>query len=493
MPKLKEKTIELIVLGLMYVAMMSCCYINLFGEGLNFIDTDDFMRVVRIREFFDHYDLNDYLIARSNYPYGCELHWTRLYDFFIIGLTWIVDLFSDSLEQSINYACFCISPIIGLVSMVFVFKIFDMFTSKGSVFLATALFCASPFLIPFFSFGRPDHHAFITLCMLIYLYYTAKMILNENEGNRIYIKVAIAASACVWASPETLIVLLLTDAVLFFVYMNDFERTANFYFKNLLAACFVGTIALIPESTSQSFHSLSMCVLLLLIPYTTLTKNSLQKDPFFRCWHYVCLMFMMIFLTRIQPVEYDKISIVHSTLFLCLSTFFAVNLQLMGRKSHLYDTILWAVVIACIFLSMFPRFLMGMSADIPQFVKDIWLNKISELQSPFTGNMLWIFLVHSTITVTAIIVKIQELKKQHITRENVIWALFIALASCYWLLACFAYRMIPYSVMFGLPIVVSLGMSSKYVEKYSKPARMIITVFIACFFMFATSLFVESD
>ena len=104
MPKLKEKTIELIVLSLMYVAMMSCCYINLFGEGLNFIDTDDFMRVVRIREFFDHYDLNDYLIARSNYPYGCELHWTRLYDFFIIGLTWIVDLFADSLEQSINYA-----------------------------------------------------------------------------------------------------------------------------------------------------------------------------------------------------------------------------------------------------------------------------------------------------------------------------------------------------------------------------------------------------
>lgn len=493
MPKLKEKTIELIVLSLMYVAMMSCCYINLFGEGLNFIDTDDFMRVVRIREFFDHYDLNDYLIARSNYPYGCELHWTRLYDFFIIGLTWIVDLFADSLEQSINYACFCISPIIGLVSMTFVFKIFDMFTNKGSVFLATALFCASPLLIPFFSFGRPDHHAFITLCMLIYLYYTAKMILNEDEDKRIYIKVAIAASACVWASPETLIVLLLTDAVLFFAYMNDFERTANFYFKNLLAACFVGTIALIPESSSQSFHSLSMCVLLLLIPYTTLTKNSLQKDPFFRCWHYVCLMFMMIFLTRIQPVEYDKISIVHSTLFLCLSTFFAINLQLIGKKSHLYDTILWAVVIACIFLSMFPRFLMGMSADVPQFVKDIWLNKISELRSPLTGNMLWTFLVYSLITVTAIIVKIQELKKQSITGKNIIWALFIVIASCYLLLACFAYRMIPYSVVFGLPIVVSLGMSSKYVKKYSKPVRMIITVFIACFFMFATSLFVESD
>ena len=493
MLKSKEKIIELIILGLMYVVVMSSCYINLFGGGINFIDTDDFMRVIRIREFFDHYNLNNYVIARSNYPYGCELHWTRLYDFFIIGLTWIFDLFTDSLEQAINYACFCISPIVGLVSLVFIFKIFDMFTEKNNVFLAAAMFCASPFLIPIFSFGRSDHHAFITLCMLIYLYYTAKIILNETKDKRIYIKAAIATAACVWASPETLIVLLLTDAVLFFAYMKDFEKTVDFYFKNLLAACFIGTIALISEPNSQSFYSLSMCILLLLIPYTTLTKNSLQKDPFFKCWHYICLMFMMVFLTKIQPVEYDKISIVHSTLFLCLSTFFAVNLQLIGKRTHLHDAILWALIIASVFLSMFPRFLMGMSADVPQFVKKIWLNKVAELQSPFTGSILWTFLIYILITVTAVVVKIQELKKQKITGKNVVWALFIVIASCYLLFACFAYRMIPYSIIFGLPIVVSLGMSSKYVKKYSRLTRMIITVFISGFFMVITSLFVESD
>lgn len=491
--RLKEKTTELVILGIMYIAMMSYCYIILFGEGINFIDTDDFMRVVRIREFFEHYDLGDYLIARSNYPYGCELHWTRLYDFFIIGLTWVIDLFADSFDQSITYACFCISPLLGLVSMVFVFKTFSMFMEKSNIFLGTALFCASPFLMSFFSFGRPDHHSFLTLCMLVYVYYTAKMILDDTEDKRVYIKTALAASACVWASPETLIVLLLTDAVLFFSYMNDFEKTANFYFKNLLTACFVGTIALAPEASSHSYHSLSMCILLLLIPYTTLTKDALQRDPFFRCWHYVCLMFMMIFLTEIQPVEYDKISIVHTTLFLCLSTFFAVNLQLINKKNHLYDAILWVLVIGCIFLSMFPRFLMGMSADIPQFVKDIWLNKVSELRSPLSGNMLCTFLVYTVITATAVVVKVQELIKQSISGKNIIWALFIVLASCYWLLACFAYRMIPYSVMFGLPIIVNLGMSSKYVKKYSKPLRMIITMTIACFFMFLTSLFCESD
>ena len=491
--RLDKKTAELIILGIMYVAMMGYRYTVLFGECINFVDTDDFMRVIRIREFFQHFDLNDYVIARSNYPYGCELHWTRLYDFFIIGLTWLIDLFTDSLDNAINYACLCISPILGLVSMVFVSKILNKFVDKRDVFFATALFCASPFLMPFFSFGRPDHHSFITLCMLIYIYYTAKMISDESEDKHIYIKVAAAATACVWASPETLIVLLLTDAVLFFSYMNDFSKTTNLYFKSLLTACFVGTITMIPEASSKSVHSLLICILLLLMPYATLSKKSLEKDPFFRSWHFVCLMFMMVFLTDVQPVEYDKISMVHATLFLCMATFFAVNLLLISRKSHLHDAIIWALVIALVFLSMFPRFLMGMSADIPQFIKDIWLCKISELRSPFTGDMMCAFSIYIVITLTAVVVKIRELKNQTIDGKNIIWTLFLVLAASYLVLASFAYRMIPYSFMFGLPIIVSLGMSSKYLKKYSRPVRMIITMILSCFFLYIVAPFCDSD
>ena len=491
--KLKEKTSELIVLGILYLSLLAYSYLVLFGNSIAFLDTDDFMRVMRIKEFFNDYNLSNCIVPRSNYPYGCELHWTRLYDFFIIGLTWVIDLFSESLDQSIDYACFIISPIVGLICMVFVSKIFDRFIPKGNVFLATALFCASPFLLPFFSFGRPDHHSFITFCMIIYMYCTVKMVLDKADDKKNYIITSIAATACVWASPETLITLLLTDAVLFFAYMKDFEKTKSLYLKSLLTACFIGIIAMIPNSGSNFFHCLLMSILLLLVPYTTLSRRSLNNDTFFKYWHYVCLLFMMLFLTEIRPVEYDKISIVHTTLFLCVSTFFAVNLQLIGRKSHLYDAITWAIVIGLIFLSMFPRFLMGMSADIPPFIKRIWLSKISELRSPFVGNMFWSFLVYSIVTITAIFVKIQELRKQEITKTNIIWAIFVIIASCYWILACFAYRMIPYSVLFGLPIVVSFGMSSEYVRNYSKPLRMIFTMIISCLFFLVTSCFCEFD
>lgn len=491
--KLKEKTSELIILGILYFVLLSYSYLALFGDSITFLDTDDFMRVMHIREFFNNYDLSNYFVARSNYPIGCELHWTRLYDFFLIGLTWIVDLFSDSLNQSIEFSCFIMSPIVGMVSMVIAYNIFERFLPKSNIFLATALFCASPFLMAFFTFGRPDHHAFITMCMLIYMYCTVNMVLDQTDNKKNYVFTSIAATACVWASPETLIVLLLTDAVLFFSYMKDFEKTKALYLKNLLTACFVGIIAMIPNSGSNFFHCLLMSILLLLIPYTTLSKRSLNNDTFFKYWHYVCLLFMMLFLTDIKPVEYDKISIVHTTLFLCVSTFLAVNLQLIGRKSHLYDAITWAIAIALIFLSMFPRFMMGMSADVAPLIKKVWLSKIIELHSPLTGNMLWTFLVYSVITITAIVVKVQELRKQEITKTNIIWAIFVIIASCYWILACFAYRMLPYSVLFGLPIVVDLGMSSKYVKNYTKISRMILTMIISCFFIFVTSYFVETE
>lgn len=492
--KLKEKTVELIFLSIMYLAMLSYYHISSFGGTIHFIDTDDFMRIVRIREFFNNFDLNNHIISRSNYPYGCELHWSRLYDFFIIGLTWFTDFFTNSLEKSIDYICFIISPILGLISMIVISKIFRNFVKESDIFLATALFCASPYLLIFFRLGRPDHHAFITLCILIYIYYITKIISAKNEDKYTYIKTAISAAACVWASPETLIVLLLTNAVLFFVYKEEFEKTSNLCFTNLFTSCIVCMIVMIPDARSQYSYNFSICILLLLIPYISLKPQTLRNNYLFRYWHYVCLLFMMFFLTRIQPVEYDKVSIVHVTLFLCLATFFAVNMQLIGRKDHMYDAITWALVIGCIFLSMFPRFFMGMSADIPQLAKDVWLNKVQELQSPFAEKIFCPFLIYYTITLIAIVIKIQEVIKQKITGTNVIWILFLTLALSYLILACFAYRMVPYSVIFGLPIIVNLGMSSKYVRSFSRLFRIIITTILSCLFLsISIVLFNESD
>ena len=460
--------------------MMGYCYFAYCNNGINFIDTDDFMRVVRTREFFSNFDLNNHVISRCNYPHGCELHWTRLYDFLIIGLTWVVDLFTDSTDQAINYVCFTISPVIGLVCVVFLFKIFGYLLPKNNVLLANVLFFVSPFVLSWFYFGRPDHHAFLILCLLVYIYYVIKAIMQGSKDKYAYIKTAFAAAACVWASPETLVVILATNAILFLAYLNDFQKTLHLHFTSLITACLVGTVAMIPELSGLRSYCIIICVFLMLAPYTAITQQSFKRSAFFRYWHYICLIFITYYLSEIEPIEYDKVSIVHVSLFLCLTTLFAVNMQLIDRRSHIYDAMIWAGVIGVIFLCMYPRFLMGMSANVPKLVKDIWLSKVNELQSPFTVKSWSIFSAYALINATAIIVKIQELKKQKLSAKNVIWYIFIALAAIYLVLGCFAYRMIPYTVLFGTPLVVDLGMSSKYVKKLNRLLRMILTMFLSC-------------
>ena len=483
MSKLKKTTTELIISCVFYIVMTGYFYFSYCIKDINFIDTDDFMRVVRIREFFSNFDLNDHVISRCNYPHGCELHWTRLYDFIIIGLTWIVDLFTDSLDKSINYVCYTISPLIGLVCTIFLFRTLGYLLPKNNVLLTTVLFFISPLWFSWFFFGRPDHHSFLTLCLIIYTYYTVKSISNNIKDEYIHLKIALAATACVWASPETLVVILLTNVVLFFSFLRDFKKTSYLYFTNLITACFVGTIAVIPELNGLKNYCIAICVSLLLAPYASMTQQSLKRSTFFKYWHYICLMFITYYLTQMEPVEYDKISIVHASLFLCLATLFAVNMQLTCKGAPAYDAVAWAIMIGVIFLCMFPRFLMGMSADVPKLVKDIWLSKVNELQSPLFGKAWFIFFAHIAINATAIIVKIQELRKQKLSGTNVIWIIFTALAACYLVLGCFAYRMIPYSVLFGMPVVVNLGMSSKYVKNLHRIPRMIITMFISCLFI----------
>lgn len=483
MSRLKEDTTELIVSCILYVVMMGYYYFANCSSGINFIDTDDFMRVISIREFFSNFDLNNHVISRCNYPHGCELHWTRLYDFLIIGLTWVVDLFTDSRDQAINYVCFTISPLLGLVCVVLLFKVLGYLLPKNNILLTTVLFFVSPFWFSWFSFGRPDHHAFITLCLLIYIYYTIKMISDNSKDENVYIKTALAAAACVWASPETLVAILSVNAILFFSYLKDFKKTLHLHFTNLITACFVGTVAMIPELSGLRSYCIVICVFLLLAPYTAMTQQFLKRSSFFRYWHYVCLLFMLYYLTQIEPVEYDKISIVHVSLFLCIATLFAVNMQLIGRKSHLYDAIVWAGVIGVIFLCMFPRFLMGMSADIPKLVKEIWLSKVSELQSPFSSEMWTVYSAYVVINAIAIFVKVQELRRQKLSGKSIIWVIFTALAAIYLVLGGVVCRMIPYSVLFGIPVVVNLGMSSKYVKNLQRLSRMILTMFIGCIFI----------
>lgn len=486
MTQAKNRLTEIIILNILYVVLFIAHYTNNFGWCINFIDTDDHMQVIRIKEFFEHLDWHNSIIARGNYPYGCDLHWTRLYDFFIIILSLIFRIFTSSIDNAIEYACFCVSPLIGLISLRLIFEIFSKFMKKDTVFIASAILCASPFLLTFFTFGRPDHHAFIVLCLLAYVYNFVKSVSQKTDINAIH--AALLATACIWTSPETLIVILLSDFILF---ISAFERSTLFrylFFKNLMTSCFVGIVALIPGSPIASVILAIAAILIYACKNIRekLISTFLQASPtLLYCIAYA----IFIGACKIAPVEYDKISAVHVSLFWAAAIFFAVNLKTFDRKHRLLYTFASAFFIGIMYLITYPLFFFGMSGQIPDYVKEIWLSKISEMQSPFASmEHGTVFFVYALISVTAIIVKVKELIKNRTNyNEKIIWCEFLTLGGTYLILTGFANRMNPYAELFMLPMIVSLGMSSKFVKNMNRIRKILITMFLAILYMYVAA------
>ncbi len=65
-------------------------------EG-NFADSDDFLRLHEVRNWLGGQGWFDVSVPRMNPPAGGDLHWSRLVDVPIAGLTWFFDLFTDTI------------------------------------------------------------------------------------------------------------------------------------------------------------------------------------------------------------------------------------------------------------------------------------------------------------------------------------------------------------------------------------------------------------
>jgi hypothetical protein len=480
---------EAFILIVMGTFVNAGCYLQMHGLQMAFFDPDDYMRLVRIKDFFIHGDLANSIISRSNVPFGCDLHWTRFYDFFIIIPAYILNIFIDSIDRSIEYVGFFISPIVKCVTLAIFFNIAQKLMTKTNAFLAAALFAAHPLILTFGIFGRPDHHAFIMLFIVIFIQNIIGLIKSKFLDKSYYVKTAIATVLCVWISPETLIPLLLVDAILFVYSFNDVAKLQLLYAKNILVALGIGTIIYFPSNLSPR-NFLPICILLTTAPYSTF-NNKYAQDPILKYWHAVIIAIIALLFPDIAPIEYDKISAVHMALYLCSVAYLCSVMihQKFTLKKRIWMSFLWFVTIAAIFLSLYPSFLNGMSANIDDYIKSIWLNRISEMQSPFAHGDYLFFIVYCVIAMISIVNACLQLTEKKFVSSDLTWWIIIVNAICYTILAGISYRMLPYSAMFLLPIIVNLGMNGDLTKRLHRLWKIVVTSFISIFFIFCTAYF----
>lgn len=213
---------------------------HIFGSGgtpFLFVDPDDFIMLTRIRDFFNFGSVSYSLLNRVNIPNGAELYWTHLYDALLIGFTWIISLFVDSLDRSIEIAGFIIAPIFRFFNALVLAGILKKVSPKIA-YVTALIFLLDTKQNEIFCFGRPDHHAFIMFTELCFLYRLERFIYAQSCRRSILL--ALATAICLWASIETLPMVLISESMMFFIMPELSPKTM--FRKSLITAAFISII-----------------------------------------------------------------------------------------------------------------------------------------------------------------------------------------------------------------------------------------------------------
>lgn len=439
LPWLRINKIEISFLILTSIIISGFNYLNLNGPHISFIDTDDYMRILRILEFFKNFDLTNNVITRSNVPFGCELHWTCFYDFFIIIPSYILNLFLQNIKEAVVYISFFITPIVKISFILIAYKIAQKITTPYAAFIIGICFASHPLLIPYCSFGRPDHHAFIFLFTMLSMYFLVSA--DSQNFKKYHLELAIVSMLAIWISPETLIPLLLTDFILFIYALKNLDISKFLFKKNTI---------------------ITICI------------------------------FPLIFSPKGTLIEYDRISIVHFSLYAFSALFFRflISHKDESLKNKLLKLGIIGAILVGLFLVLYPKFFYGMAADVPEIAKKYWLRRVGEMKSIFEYHEELFYSLYLLILASASVLKIKETSKK--TPFQISWNIFIANAVIYTIFGAFSYRMMPPSALFSIFIIIET-INSKYTQKFPRILRLAAVLTMSPFLLFLTSTFMYGE
>ncbi|MDR1335105.1 MAG: hypothetical protein LBJ19_02430, partial [Holosporaceae bacterium] len=438
---LRANKVEVTILVTMAMVLNVFIHIQTSGTEITFRDTDDYMQLMRIRDFFCHHDWSNNVISKCNVPFGGELHWTRFYDIFLIVPSYVLSFFTSSINDAIEYVGFCISPVVQAFTVVFFLHLSQFLMSKRSAFVCTTIFASHPLILPYEVFGRPDHHAFMIMLFLIFLSNIKDMasIFTCDKRNssavcwrRHALKMAFITMLGVWLSPELLVLFLMADGLVFLWWLfgsKNYNSHNNSHILCYLCLKNTATSVLICTVIFSGISTKIVVLLALLILFYVIFRfcccyencqfsrnNSAQGQiPSVPETIAALMVLLMVALcVRSNAIEYDRISFVHFVLYL----YSAIFMWICGNycfgdslKSKLITCFCYFALLFMLFLALYEKFLLGLAADVSDYLKKIWMYRVLEMQSPFELGYGKLFVINCVMELIAIGLKITDLVK----------------------------------------------------------------------------------
>lgn len=297
---------------------------------------DSLMRVVRIHDLIDNGGWFDETIHRMNAPYGAALHWTRPYDLILLAGALPLAPFVD-LKEAVVLAAAWHAPVFHLLTAaVVIWACRPLRAGSAASLWAGFAFFVQPALLTYSAAGRADHHALQFLVFALLSGLTIRVLADAGQ-RRLAGAAGAVAGLAVWISVESLFLLAIVVAIFGLAWLRDGDR-ARLADNRAFAA---GLLA------------------------TGLIALAVEYPP-----------------ARWTVAVYDKISIVHVSLFAMLAlAWLGAALPGLGDRRRRLAYGLGASALAVAVTAMaFPKFFGGPMVDVDPAIERIWMDHVAELR-----------------------------------------------------------------------------------------------------------------
>ncbi len=417
----KSNQLPLLMVLIVFILIQFSLYqLISVSKGLDLIGTDPYMRLVRVELLLEKGDWYDGTIARSNAPYGEQLHWSRAFDLLMIGLAWLIGLFVEP-SNGLLIAGIWISPLLGCFALLSLSWVFRPIVSNERMPLLFLIVLCQPGILQLFSFGIPDHHSLIALVFLMIMGSMFRVIMvPSNYNGEVLLSFFMAVG--MWISVESLVMVILIMSILS-------------------------------------------------VRWVVLGGDYLRENLRIALW---LLGFSLIFLFVETPVSslfdavYDKLSSVHIAFFtsvavIFLATWLVFQFGFKRLESRIVIGNLRLIrlgTLACIglvgafaMITCFPGFLHGPFAEVDPRIKTLWLSKVREVQPLLNfsraGISQLIFFLGLPITCN-----LAFLLQFHGKRDKWTWMGFSVFGSfLYVLLSLYQVRWTGYALLMSVPAI----------------------------------------
>lgn len=234
--------------GILIIVICLGSMVTLWGhyvlEG-GFLDTDNYTRIAKLREFWYHGGWFDPVQHRVNPPLGHSTHWTKPLDIILLAGAGVLAPVLG-LERALYYWGVIVAPLVYVGLAILAPWMCRPLLGMRRDWLATAIFATQWSILGGMTIARPDHNIVMLTCFMITVGCTFRVLcLSPNRNLAIVLGVATALG--VWTSIEFILASALTLAVLGLAWLIRRERMAETGFLMMATATLGIAVAIVLE------------------------------------------------------------------------------------------------------------------------------------------------------------------------------------------------------------------------------------------------------